>query len=212
MSFSLSFPPIYQKLLFFHPLSVVCLFILLICFPLCTPGQDESALSQSLSLLNSMSSAIYFHSPSFACSFLLALCSACVCARLRADGSERGWVGGWGERGSGRVVGWWFLSRSSCAVRTDPSSCWEIRDSGAHGRLLLPVPAPPGCLSSLLALPASYFQHRIACTWHFAPLLAGEMFRLLMSVQRRCRIDVSEAARRNHSSPPGAVLAVVTSV
>lgn len=134
-------------------------------FSLCAPGQDESALSQSLSLLNSMSSAIYFHSPSFACSFLLALCSACVCSlACRWFGTAAGGVGGAG-------VGWWCLSRSSCAVRTNPSSCSEIRDNGAHERLLLPVPAPRAvCLSFLPFLPVTFSTESHApgtplCSW-----------------------------------------------
>lgn len=145
------------------------------------PGQDESTLSQCLSLLNSMSSAIYFHSPSFACSFLLASCSA----RVRALACR------WFRTGMGSGMGleWWCLSSSSCTVRTNPSSCSEIWENRAHERLVLPVPVPLAvCLSFLPFLPVTFSTESHApgtslCPWH------GGMFCLLMSVQHCCRIE-----------------------
>lgn len=151
-------------------LSVVCLFILLICFSLSALLQARtSRLSQCLSLLNSMSSAIYFHSPSFACSFLLASCSACVCALACR------WFGtGMGGGGGGMGFRWWCLSSSSCTVRTNPSSCTEIWDNRAHERLVLPVPVPLAvCLSFLPFLPVSFSTESHAPGTSLCPWLAA---------------------------------------
>lgn len=203
--------PVFTKVCFSFTLSLwsACLSCSFVFAVRSAPGQDESTLSQTLSLLNSMSSAIYFHSPSFACSFLLASCRACVralaCVQMVRNGDVR--RGGFRGRGGGVEL---------LLLRCQYESVQLLGDSG-QGSPQTPPPtcaSSSGCLSFLLALPASYFQHRITGAWHVTLPLAGstEMGRcsaLLMSVQHCCLIDRSRAACRTWSSPLGTTLAVV---